>query len=62
MLKENTINLLNRRAYKEVKRRIQSGENTEVVMIPIVISRDTIGNIKNYTTFDNLIIPEENKQ
>ena len=61
MLKESTINLLNRDAYEEVKRRIQSGENAEVVMIPIVITRDDIGNIKNYATFDNLIIPEENK-
>ena len=61
MLKENTINLLNQKAYKEARKRIERGEKAEVVMIPIVITRNDTGNIGNYTTFDNLIIPEENK-
>ena len=60
MPNENNLIPLSKRTKSE-QRRIQSEENAEMVMIPIVITRDDIGNIKNYATFDNLIIPEENK-
>lgn len=60
MLKERTEKILKDEANKELEKRINRGVNAEIVYVPIVIERNSEGQVGCITNFNGLIIPSEN--
>lgn len=61
MLKDDTIKLLNNKAERELRVLKGRGYDAEIVNVPIVIKRNSNGDVCGFLTFDNIIIPNENK-
>lgn len=60
MLKNSTVELLNKKANEELNKITKRGGNAEIVYIPVVLERDVEGRVRNIIDFTNHIIPEEN--
>ena len=61
MLKESTMKMMKNEATKELKEKKAKGRNAEIVYIPVLIERDSDGNVGSITSYTGYIMSEENK-